>query len=60
MFEVGYMVKDFDLSDNLMIECGIEESGGALVTNNGDRLDRFFSGALFEQCVVLVMHRLGG
>jgi len=58
--ERGHVIEDFDLGDNLMIECGLKESGGALVNNGGERSDSFFSGALFEQCVALLARQVGG
>jgi nucleoside 2-deoxyribosyltransferase len=55
--ERGHIIENFDLSDNLMIECGLEDSGGMLVKNDRALSDGFFSSALFEQCVVLMARK---
>jgi len=56
----GHVIEDFDRGDNLMIKCGLEESGGALVASGGEQSDRFFSGALFERCVAAMARQIGG
>ena len=58
--ERGHIIENFDLSDNLMIECGLEDSGGTLVKNDRALSDGFFSSALFEQCVVLMARKFNG
>jgi len=48
--DLGHAIEDFDLADNLMIECGIVESGGQLfVAEYGSELE-FFEAGLFEKC----------
>lgn len=44
----GLLVEQFGLFDNLMIEAGITESGGALI--NQDQ-DRWYDLSVFERCV---------
>jgi nucleoside 2-deoxyribosyltransferase len=51
------LVEQFDLFDNLMIEGGIAESGGELIT--GD-VDRWSDLSLFERCVAAAVARLNG
>lgn len=46
-----HTIEDFDLSDNLMIEGGIRESGGLLFVAEQTGKHRFFSAALFRCCV---------
>ncbi|WP_166263525.1 nucleoside 2-deoxyribosyltransferase [Marinobacter caseinilyticus] len=47
----GYAIEDFELSDNLMIECGITESGGRVFTAQGGTEHRYFTSELFQRCV---------
>ncbi len=49
--ELGHTVEDFELSDNLMIEGGIRESGGQLFVAGQPGEHRFFSAELFRRCV---------
>jgi hypothetical protein len=49
------LVEQFGLFDNLMIEGGIAESGGALITGDADRWNDL---SLFERCVVAAAERL--
>ena len=49
--EMGHAVEDFEISDNLMIEGGIRESGGRLFVAEEPGEHRFFSGELFWRCV---------
>ncbi|MGF2734825.1 nucleoside 2-deoxyribosyltransferase [Marinobacter sp. DUT-1] len=48
--DLGHAIEDFNLADNLMIECGIVESGGQLfVAEHRSELE-FFDAELFEKC----------
>lgn len=49
--ELGHSIEDFEMSDNLMIEGGIRESGGQLFVAQQPGEHRFFSAALFSRCV---------
>lgn len=42
----GLAIEDFGLAENLMIACGIEESGGFILRHAGESL------AAFEQCAI--------
>ncbi len=49
--ELGHTIEDFEMSDNLMIEGGIRESGGQLFVARQPGEHRFFSAELFNRCV---------
>ncbi len=49
--ELGHTIEDFEMSDNLMIEGGISDSGGQLFVAEPSREHRFFSAELFRRCV---------
>ena len=49
--ERGHTIEDFEMSDNLMIEGGIRESGGQLFVAERPGEHRFFSAELFSRCV---------
>ncbi|WP_354445679.1 nucleoside 2-deoxyribosyltransferase [Marinobacter sp. MBR-99] len=49
--ELGHTIEDFELSDNLMIEGGIRESGGRLFVAQQSGEHRFFSAEVFSRCV---------
>lgn len=49
--ELGHTIEDFELSDNLMIEGGLCESGGQLFVAEQPGEHRFFSSDLFRRCV---------
>ncbi|KEF31309.1 Nucleoside 2-deoxyribosyltransferase [Marinobacter nitratireducens] len=49
--DLGHTIEDFELSDNLMIEGGIEASGGKLFVAERPGDHPFFSTVLFERCV---------
>jgi len=48
---LGHAIEDFGMSDNLMIEGGIRESGGELFVAEEPGEHRFFSAELFRRCV---------
>ncbi|MBU2953736.1 nucleoside 2-deoxyribosyltransferase [Marinobacter sp. F3R08] len=48
---LGHSIEDFQLNDNLMIECGMAESGGRLFVAEAAGAHAYFSGDLFGQCV---------
>jgi len=48
---MGHTIEDFELSDNLMIEGGIRESGGQLFVAEQPGEHPFFSAELFHRCV---------
>ena len=52
----GLQVEQFGLFDNLMIEGGITESGGVLITGDAGRWSDL---TLFERCVAATAERLG-
>ena len=52
--ERGHAIEDFGMSDNLMIEGGIRESGGRLFVAEGPGEHSFFSAKLFWRCVQAV------
>ena len=54
--ELGHTVEDFEMSDNLMIEGGIIDSGGQLFTAEQPSEHRFFSTELFRRCVRALAH----
>jgi len=49
--ELGHSIEDFEMSDNLMIEEGIKESGGQLLMAEQPGEHRFFSAKLFRRCI---------
>ena len=49
--ELGHAIEDFGMSDNLMIEGGIRESGGELFVAEEPGEHRFFSVEVFWRCV---------
>ncbi|EMP56296.1 nucleoside 2-deoxyribosyltransferase [Marinobacter santoriniensis NKSG1] len=49
--QLGHTIEDFEMSDNLMIEGGIRESGGQLFVAERPGEHRFFSADLFRLCV---------
>lgn len=49
--ELGHTVEDFQMSDNLMIEGGLRDSGGQLFVAGQPGEHRFFSAELFRRCV---------
>lgn len=49
--ELGHAIEDFELSDNLMIECGIAQSGGRLIVAEGRGDHGHFSCDVFSECV---------
>lgn len=53
----GHVIEDFDLSDNLMIEGGLTDSGGELVVAQSNKAGSFFDGEVFERCVKLMASR---
>ena len=48
---MGHSIEDFELSDNLMIEGGIRESGGQLLVAEQPGEHPFFSAEVFHRCV---------
>lgn len=54
---LGHAVENFGLSDNLMIECGIVESGGEIIRGQGSTHQSFFDEDVFERCVGALIHR---
>lgn len=48
---LGHSIEDFDLSDNLMIECGIRGSGGKVFTAAVAAEHRYFSSKVFGDCI---------
>ncbi|SHK27546.1 Nucleoside 2-deoxyribosyltransferase [Marinobacter antarcticus] len=54
--ELGHTIEDFEMSDNLMIEGGIRESGGRLFVADQPGEHRFFSAELFRRCVRALAH----
>jgi nucleoside 2-deoxyribosyltransferase len=52
----GLLVEQFGLFDNLMIEAGIAESGGALVR---DEQDRWNDLTVFERCIQAAARAIG-
>ena len=52
----GHAIEDFEMSDNLMIEGGIRESGGQLFVAQQPGEHRFFSAELFRNCVRALAH----
>ncbi|MCG8519499.1 MAG: nucleoside 2-deoxyribosyltransferase [Pseudomonadales bacterium] len=51
---LGHTVEPFELADNLMIECGIEASGGRLVTPERATDHRWFDEEIFARCAALL------
>ncbi|MBS3804772.1 MAG: nucleoside 2-deoxyribosyltransferase [Oleiphilaceae bacterium] len=49
--ELGHTIEDFEMSDNLMIEGGIRDSGGQLFVAAQPGEHPFFSAELFRSCV---------
>lgn len=54
--ELGHSIEDFEMSDNLMIEGGIRDSGGQLFVAAQPGEHRFFSAELFRRCVQAIKH----
>lgn len=54
--ELGHTIEDFEMSDNLMIEGGISDSGGQLFMADQPGEHRFFSAKLFRLCVQAIAH----
>ncbi|MCR8913336.1 nucleoside 2-deoxyribosyltransferase [Marinobacter panjinensis] len=54
--ELGHTIEDFEMSDNLMIEGGISDSGGQLFVAEQPGEHRFFSAELFRRCVRALAH----
>ena len=54
--EHGHAIEDFEMSDNLMIEGGIRESGGQLFVAQQPDEHRYFSAKLFHLCVRALAH----
>ncbi len=54
--ELGHTIEDFEMSDNLMIEGGISDSGGQLFVAEQPGEHRFFSTELFRRCVRALAH----
>lgn len=54
--ELGHTIEDFEMSDNLMIEGGIGDSGGQLFVADLASEHRFFSADLFRRCVQALAH----
>jgi nucleoside 2-deoxyribosyltransferase len=51
VYEVGHTIEDFEMSDNLMVEGGISDSGGQLFVAEQPGEHQFFSTELFRRCV---------
>lgn len=49
---LGHTIEDFELTDNLMIDGGIRESGGQLLVADQAGEHRYFSTELFRRCVL--------
>lgn len=49
--DLGHGVEPFGLADNLMIECGIEESGGRVFTATARRQGVWYDDQVFGSCV---------
>ncbi|MDX1457377.1 MAG: nucleoside 2-deoxyribosyltransferase [Marinobacter sp.] len=47
----GHTIEPFELVDNLMIECGIEESGGRIYTAEPGNQAAWFDDGVFTRCV---------
>ncbi|HBX41047.1 MAG TPA: nucleoside 2-deoxyribosyltransferase [Marinobacter adhaerens] len=56
--QLGRSIEDFEMSDNLMVEGGIRDSGGGLFVADQSGEYRFFSAELFRRCVKAVANRL--
>jgi nucleoside 2-deoxyribosyltransferase len=54
--DLGHTIEDFEMSDNLMIEGGISDSGGQLFVAEQPGEHRFFSAELFRRCVRALAH----
>lgn len=54
--ELGHTIENFEMSDNLMIEGGIRDSGGQLFMSGQPGEHRFFSAELFRRCVRALAH----
>ncbi|WP_372926818.1 nucleoside 2-deoxyribosyltransferase [Marinobacter sp.] len=54
--DLGNTIEDFEMSDNLMIEGGISDSGGQLLVAEQPGEHRFFSAELFRRCVKAMVH----
>ncbi|MCG7199646.1 nucleoside 2-deoxyribosyltransferase [Marinobacter pelagius] len=55
----GHSIEDFGLAENLMIHCGIVNSGGTLITADREPRHRFFDKDIFERCVEALVRKLG-
>ena len=55
---MSHTIEDFELSDNLMIEGGIRESGGQLFLAERPGEHPFFSAALFDRCAQALTYAL--
>lgn len=55
---MDHTIEDFELSDNLMIEGGIHESGGQLLVAGQPGEHPFFSAELFHRCAQALTHAL--
>ncbi|HSH13945.1 MAG TPA: nucleoside 2-deoxyribosyltransferase [Desulfurivibrionaceae bacterium] len=53
---LGHTIEDFEMSDNLMIEGAIRDSGGRLLVAEQPGEHRFFSAELFRRCVQALAH----
>ncbi len=56
--ELGHVIEDFELSDNLMIECAMGEMGGRLFVAVEPGEHRYFSGDVFQKCVTALTSQL--
>jgi nucleoside 2-deoxyribosyltransferase len=54
--QLGHTIENFGMSDNLMIEGGIRDSGGQLFVAEQPGEHRFFSAQLFRLCVQALTH----
>lgn len=58
--ERGHVIEPFGLSDNLMIECGIEASGGKVFTAGPGEQAEWFDADLFQECVMALVECVPG
>ena len=54
----GMEVEDFELADNLMLDCALREAGTMIVVQDCDPAARFTDLAAFERCLGLARDRL--
>lgn len=54
---LGHAVENFELSDNLMIECGIVEAGGEIFRSDGASAQSLYDENLFERCARALAQR---